>query len=71
MSAIEPSAAPGAAPTTAAPTSDRQLSRERLVSVVQSYGAAIVLAVLMVIASISFPTFLTPYNLTNIATQSS
>ena len=71
MSAIEPSAAPGAAPTTAAPASDRQLSRERLVSVVQSYGAAIVLAVLMVIASISFPTFLTPYNLTNIATQSS
>jgi ribose/xylose/arabinose/galactoside ABC-type transport system permease subunit len=62
MTAIEPSAGPA---------SDAQLARERVVSVVQSYGAAIVLALLIVIASISFPTFLTPNNLTNIATQSS
>jgi ribose/xylose/arabinose/galactoside ABC-type transport system permease subunit len=62
MSTLEPSAGPA---------SGAQLARERLVSVVQSYGAAIVLAVLITVASVSFPTFLTPSNLTNIATQSS
>lgn len=62
MKALEPSAGPA---------SDAQLARERIVGVAQSYGAAIVLALLVVIASISFPTFLTPNNLTNIATQSS
>jgi galactofuranose transport system permease protein len=53
------------------PVSSGQATRERVVGVVQSFGAAIVLAVLVVIASISFPSFLTPGNLTNIATQSS
>ena len=67
MTAIEPSAGQNSE----ALASDAQLARERAVSVVQSYGAAIVLALLVVIASVSFPTFLTPNNLTNIATQSS
>ncbi len=67
MTAIEPSASQSSESL----ASDAQLARERVVSVVQSYGAAIVLALLVVIASISFPTFLTPNNLTNIATQSS
>src|ERR1700710_423725 len=62
MSAIEPSAGPA---------TSAQLARERLVSLAQSYGAAIVLAVMVVIASLSFPTFLAPSNLSNIATQSS
>jgi ribose/xylose/arabinose/galactoside ABC-type transport system permease subunit len=62
MSVLEPSAGPATA---------GQLARERVVGLAQSYGAAAVLAVLVVIASLSFPTFLTPSNLSNIATQSS
>ena len=62
MSALEPSGGPASA---------GQLARERLGAIAQSYGAAIVLALLVVVASVSFPTFLTPNNLSNIATQSS
>jgi len=49
----------------------RQLGRERLLGVVQSFGAAIVLALVVVVASLSFPTFASTGNLTNILTQSS
>jgi ribose transport system permease protein len=62
MTAIEPAAGPA---------TSRQLSRERVAGVLQSYGAAIVLAILVVIGSFAFPTFLTFGNLSNIATQSS
>lgn len=57
---------PGAGPATA-----RQLGRERIAAVLQSYGAAIVLAALVVVGAFSFPTFFTVGNLTNILTQSS
>jgi len=60
--ALEPSAGPA---------TSRQLRRERLAGIVQSYGAAIVLAVLLVLGSLAFPTFSTLSNFTNIATQSS
>ncbi|MBI5160614.1 MAG: ABC transporter permease [Micrococcales bacterium] len=62
MSVIEPEAGPV---TTA------QVTRERALGVVQSYGAAIVLVLLVAIASVSFPTFFTVGNLSNILTQSS
>jgi ribose/xylose/arabinose/galactoside ABC-type transport system permease subunit len=62
MTALEPAAGPA---------TPGQLARERMVGLAQSYGAAIVLAVMVVIASLSFPTFLAPSNLSNIATQSS
>ncbi|CAN5318175.1 ABC transporter permease [soil metagenome] len=62
MTAIEPSAGP---------STSAQLARERLASVAQTYGAAIVLVVLLVVGSIAFPTFASPGNFTNIATQSS
>ena len=62
MTAIEPNAGPA---------NESQPAPERVIGVVQSYGAAIVLALLITVASILFPSFLTPGNLTNIATQSS
>ncbi|MET4782391.1 ABC transporter permease [Glaciihabitans sp. UYNi722] len=60
--AIEPSAGP---------TTGDQARRERIAGVLQGYGAAIVLALLVIVASFSFPTFLTLSNISNIATQSS
>lgn len=57
---------PSAGPATAA-----QLGRERILGVAQSYGAAIVLVVVVAVASASFPTFFTAGNLANILTQSS
>jgi len=62
MTAVEPSAGPA---------TSAQLTRERFAGIAQSYGAAIVLALLVVVGSIAFPTFLTVNNLTNIGTQSS
>ncbi|WP_448808937.1 ABC transporter permease [Agromyces bauzanensis] len=53
------------------PTTATQLSRERLAAFAQSYGAAIVLVILLVFGAVTFPTFLTVSNLANIATQSS
>jgi galactofuranose transport system permease protein len=44
---------------------------ERAAAVLQDYGAVIVLALLVVVGSLAFPTFLTGANLANIATQSS
>lgn len=55
----------------AGPATNSQVARERLAGVVQVYGAAIVLVILLVIGSIAFPSFLTFGNFTNIATQSS
>jgi len=46
-------------------------SRERIASVLQSYGAAIVLGLLVIVGSFAFPTFATAGNFANIATQSS
>ncbi|TPW72928.1 ABC transporter permease [Schumannella sp. 10F1B-5-1] len=62
MTAIEPSAGPA---------SSSQLARERAVGVVQSFGAPIVLAIVVIVAAFSFPTFFTVTNLTNILLQSS
>jgi ribose/xylose/arabinose/galactoside ABC-type transport system permease subunit len=62
MSAIEPAAGPA---------TPRQLGRERIAGIVQSYGAAIVLVVLLVLGAFLFPTFPTIGNFENIATQSS
>ena len=55
----------------AGPATARQIGRERIAAIVQSYGAAIVLVILLVFGSIAFPTFLSVSNFTNIATQSS
>jgi len=62
MTALEPSAGPA---------TSGQLTRERLAAIAQSYGAAMVLVLFLVLGSIAFPTFLTISNFTNIATQSS
>lgn len=53
------------------PVNASQLGRERLLGAVQSYGAAIVLGLIVVVAGAAFPTFLSTGNLTNILTQSS
>jgi ribose/xylose/arabinose/galactoside ABC-type transport system permease subunit len=53
------------------PATSSQLNRERFAALAQSYGAAIVLAILLVFGAVTFPTFFTVSNLTNIATQSS
>ena len=53
------------------PATASQLGRERFAAFAQSYGAAIVLAILLAFGAVAFPTFLTVSNLTNIATQSS
>jgi ribose/xylose/arabinose/galactoside ABC-type transport system permease subunit len=53
------------------PATASQLGRERVAAFAQSYGAAIVLAILVAFGAVAFPTFLTVSNLTNIATQSS
>jgi len=45
--------------------------RERVAALVQSYGAAGVLVILLVVGSLVFPTFLSASNFTNVATQSS
>lgn len=45
--------------------------RERIASFAQSYGAAAVLVILLVVGSLAFPTFLSASNFVNIATQSS
>lgn len=57
--------------TSAGPTTDRQARRERVAGILQGYGAAIVLVILLAVGAASFPTFFTPGNFTNIATQSS
>ena len=57
--------------TVAHPTEDNRASRERIASVLQSYGAAIVLGLLLIVGSFAFPTFASPGNFANIATQSS
>ncbi|MES2094310.1 MAG: ABC transporter permease [Actinomycetota bacterium] len=57
--------------TSAGPTTDSQVRRERFAGVLQGYGAAIVLVILVVVGSVSFPTFFSLNNFTNIATQSS
>jgi galactofuranose transport system permease protein len=46
-------------------------SGARAATVLQDYGAVLVLGLLMVVGSLAFPTFLTGANLANIATQSS
>jgi ribose/xylose/arabinose/galactoside ABC-type transport system permease subunit len=55
----------------AGPASSGQLNRERIAGLVQSYGAAVVLVILLVVGSVAFPTFATGGNFANIATQSS
>ncbi|MGG7509728.1 ABC transporter permease [Plantibacter sp. YIM 135249] len=55
----------------AGPTSDSQASRERVAGLLQSYGAAIVLVILIIVGSVAFPTFATTGNFANILTQSS
>ena len=57
--------------TSVGPTTDRQARRERVAGILQGYGAAIVLVILLAVGAASFPTFFTPGNFTNIATQSS
>jgi len=52
-------------------TEDNRASRERIASALQSYGAAIVLGLLVIVGSIAFPTFASAGNFANIATQSS
>jgi len=52
-------------------TEDNRASRERIASALQSYGAAIVLGLLIIVGSIAFPTFASAGNFANIATQSS
>ncbi|WP_375383697.1 ABC transporter permease [uncultured Microbacterium sp.] len=55
----------------AGPATSTQLNRERIAGLTQTYGAALVLVILLVVGSIAFPTFATPTNFANIATQSS
>lgn len=55
----------------AAAVVDGQGTRERVARILQSYGAAIVLGLLLVVGSIAFPTFPTVGNLANVLTQSS
>ncbi|MDM4763059.1 ABC transporter permease [Galbitalea sp. SE-J8] len=62
MTAIDPAAGP---------STSAQVWRERLAGLAQTYGAAVVLVVLLVVGSIAFPAFPTASNLANIATQSS
>lgn len=50
---------------------DGQARRERIAVLLQAYGAAVVLVILVIVGAISFPTFLSFSNLTNILTQSS
>ena len=57
--------------TVANRTEDNRASRELIASVLQSYGAAIVLGLLVIVGSIAFPTFASAGNFANIATQSS
>ena len=57
--------------TAARPSTASQARRERFAGLLQGYGAAIVLVILIVFGSVSFPTFFTLGNFTNIATQSS
>jgi galactofuranose transport system permease protein len=57
--------------TAAGPAPQAQVTRERVAAVAQSYGAAVILVILLVAGSIVFPTFLSVSNFTNIATQSS
>ena len=64
-------AAPVSTVDATGPADARQLGRERALGVVQAYGAAIVLALVVVVASLTFPTFASAGNVTNILTQSS
>ncbi|MFP3463986.1 ABC transporter permease [Leifsonia sp. SIMBA_070] len=57
--------------TPAGPAAETQITRERIAALAQSYGAAVILVILLVAGSIAFPTFLTASNFANIATQSS
>lgn len=54
-----------------APTVDSQARRERIASLLQAYGAAVVLVILVVVGAFCFPTFLSFSNISNILTQSS
>jgi galactofuranose transport system permease protein len=55
----------------AGPTTDSQAKREHIAGLVQRYGAAIVLVLLLITGAFAFPTFPTGSNFNNIATQSS
>ncbi|MBC7594977.1 MAG: ABC transporter permease [Kineosporiaceae bacterium] len=55
----------------AGPSTGSQARREKLAGILQGYGAAIVLLILVIAGSLSFSTFLSLSNFTNIATQSS
>jgi ribose/xylose/arabinose/galactoside ABC-type transport system permease subunit len=55
----------------AGPATRAQVTRERIAGVAQSYGAAVVLLVMLIIGTIAFPRFPTGANFANIATQSS
>lgn len=57
---------PSAGPTTAA-----QARRERVAGLLQGYGAALVLLVMVLVGSLAFPTFPTISNFTNVITQTS
>jgi len=57
----------GVRPTSA----DSQARRERIAAVLQSYGAAVALVILLIVGSFAFPTFLSFGNFSNILTQSS
>jgi galactofuranose transport system permease protein len=57
--------------TSAGPAPRSQVNRERIAALAQSYGAAVILVILLVAGSIAFPTFLSVSNFANIATQSS
>ena len=57
--------------TNMTPAIDSQARRARIAGLLQAYGAAVVLVLLIVVGAISFPTFLSFSNLTNILTQSS
>ena len=55
----------------AGPASIAQLGRERFAALAQSYGAGVVLVLLIGVGAVAFPTFLSGPNFANIATQSS
>jgi len=53
------------------PAAGQRARRERIASILQRYGAAVALLILLVVGAFSFPTFLSFSNLSNILTQSS
>jgi len=56
---------------TVKPAADQRARRERIAGMLQSYGAAVALLILIVVGAFSFPSFLSFSNLSNIFTQSS